>query len=181
MTTKIKDNESKARLQGHLRIEVFDNAKDMNKISESECKNLITDEGLDALLDIMLHGATQITTWYCVISESDTSPAAGMTYAVPSFTETTAYDESTRPAFNEAASSSQSVTNSANKATFTMNATKTLYGAGLVGGGTDGNTKDDQAGGGTLFNYGEFTASQPVISGNVVNLTITISAADDGV
>ena len=170
-----------ARLRGRLDIEIYDNAENMKLISKSSGHNVVTNEGLDALLDIMLHADTQITTWYCVISETDTAGAAGLTYAVPTFTEWTAYDEATRPAYVEAAASSQSITNSANKAVFTANDTKTLYGAGLVGGGSTPGTKDDQAGGGTLFNYGKFAASQPVVSANVVNLTITISAADDGV
>jgi len=170
-----------ARLRGHLEIEVYDNKENMNLISKSECHNIVTNEGLDSILNIQLHAATQITTWYCVISETDTEGAANLTYAVPSFTELAAYDEGTRPAYVEAASSSQSVTNSANKAVFTANATKTLYGAGLVGGGSTPGTKSDVAGGGTLFNYGKFAASQPVVDDNVVNLTITITGADDGV
>ena len=170
-----------AKLRGHLEIEVYDNKENMNLVSRSECHNIVTDEGLDAILNIHLHGTTQIGTWYCVISETDTAGAAELTYAVPTFTEWAAYDEATRPAYNEAASSSQSVTNSANKATFTANATKTLYGAGLVGGGSTPGTKSDVAGGGTLFNYGKFAASQPVVDDNVVNLTITITAADDAV
>lgn len=143
--------------------------------------NIITNEGLDAILDIMLHASTQITTWYCVMSETNTSPAAGMTYATPSFTETTAYDEANRPEYNEAAASSQSITNSANKAQFTMNATKTLYGAALVGGGTGASTKGDTAGGGTLLCYALFASSRGVVDDDVVNLTYTVSAADDGV
>ena len=162
-------------------IEVFNNAQEMKLIGESTTGDLVVNEGLDAILDIMFHAATQITTWYCVISETDTSPAAAMTYAVPSFTEWQAYDEATRPEYVEAAASSQSITNSANKAVFTASDTKTLYGAGLIGGGSAATTKGNTAGGGTLFDYGEFAASQPVVDDNVVNLTITISAADDGV
>jgi hypothetical protein len=162
-------------------LQVYDNAKDMNLIGVTECTKLVVNQGLDATLNIMFHGSTQITTWYCIISETNTSPAAGMTYATPSFTEWQSYDESTRPEFTEAAASSQSITNSANKAVFTANATKTLYGAGLVGGGTGASTKGNTAGGGTLFDFGLFGTAQPVISGNVVNLTVTISAADDGV
>jgi len=143
--------------------------------------NIVTDEGLDSVLDVYLHAATQITTWYCCMSESDTAAAANLTYAVPGYTETEAYDEATRPAYNEAASSSQSITNSANKAVFTMNATKTLYGASLVGGGTDGNTKGDAAGGGTLFCYSKFGSSRGVVDDDVVNLTYTVGAADDAV
>ena len=143
--------------------------------------NIVTNQGLNATLDIMFHGATQIATWYCCMSESDTAAAAGMTYAVPVYTELEAYDELTRPAYNEAAASGQSMTNSANKAQYTINDTKTLYGASLVGGGTDGDTKGDAAGGGTLFSYAKFGASRDVVASDVVNQTYTLSAADDGV
>ena len=152
----------------------------MKLIGKSFTERIVTDQGLDALLNIMFHGATQITTWYCYIFESDSTPDGDETYAVPVVTEWQSYDEGTRPEFTEAAADSQSITNSANKGVFTASATKSLYGAGLVGGGTGGSTKGNTAGGGTLFDLGKFDTAQPVIDGNVVNLTITISAADDG-
>ena len=147
-------------------------------LSKTLDKNICTDEGLDALLDIMFHGSTQITTWYVAIFESDTTPAAGTTYAVPVYTESTAYTEAARVAYNEAAASSKVTTNSANKATFTMNATKTIYGASLVGGGTDATDNTDVAGGGTLYCAAKFSASKSVESGDVLKITVTITAAD---
>lgn len=140
--------------------------------------NICTDEGLNALLDIMFHGATQITTWYVAIFESNTSPAAGTTYATPVYTESTAYDEATRPAFVGAAASSKSLTNSANKAEFTINATKTIYGGALVGGGTDASTKGDAEGGGTLYCASQFGSSKSVVDDDIIKVTITINAAD---
>lgn len=166
-----------AKFKGVFDIEIKE--KLGNLLSKSRAENIVTDEGLDALLDIMLHAATQITTWYCVIFETDTTPDGDTTYAVPVFTEWAAYDEATRPEYEEAASSSQSVTNSANKAEFTANATKTLYGAALVGGGSAPTTKSNVAGGGTLLCAGKFAASQPVVDDNVVNLTYTVTAVDD--
>ena len=167
-----------AKFQGIFEIEIKDKLGEL--LSKSIAKNIIPNEGLDAILDIMLHADTQLTTWYCLIFETNTTPASGTTYAVPVWTEWTAYDEATRPEYVEAASSSQSVTNSANKAVYTANATKTLYGAALVAGGTGANTKGDAAGGGTLLCAGLFGASQPVVDDNVVNLTYTVTAADDG-
>ena len=146
-----------------------------------EVGNIITNEGLDAILDIMLHAATQITTWYCCLVETDTAPAANMTYAVPVYTESIAYDEGTRPEYVEAASSGQSITNSANKAVFTIDAAKTMYGASVVGGGTDPTVKNNTAGGGTLFCYAKFAASRSVVDDDVINLTYTLTSADDGV
>jgi len=149
-------------------------------ISKSSCENITTDEGVNKHLNVIYHGATQISPWYCVLSETNTAPAASMTYAVPVFTETTAYSEETRPEYVEAESTAKSITNSANKATFTANATKTFYGAALVGGGSAASTKGDTAGGGTLSSYGLFTTPQPVISGNVVNVTYTNTGSDAG-
>ena len=166
------------RFGGQFIAECF---RDGKLIWTEKTNNIITNEGLNHILDVILHGSTQITTWYCVLAESDTNAAAGMTYAVPVYTETTAYDEATRPAYVEAAANAQSITNSANKAVFTINGTKTMYGAALVGGGTDGNTKGDAAGGGTLLCYAKFGSSRAVVDDDVINLTYTLSAADDGV
>lgn len=147
-------------------------------IDEWKEHNICTDEGLNALLDIMFHSATQLTTWYVLIFETDTTPVAGTTYAVPVWTECTAYDEATRPEFVEAAASGKSLTNSANKASFTINATKTIYGAALVAGGTGAPTKGDAAGGGTLYCASKFAVSKPVVSADVLNVTVTLTSAD---
>jgi hypothetical protein len=178
LKTEEKSQRSGAKFKGIFQIECRDKNGNLKWI-EDIC-NLVTNEGLDAILDIMLHGSTQITPWYCLLVESDTAPAAGMTYATPTFTESTAYDEATRPEYEEAAASSQSITNSANKATFTINATKTMYGAAIVGGGSAPNTKGNTAGGGTLFCYAKFSSSRSVVDDDVINLTYTLSAADDG-
>jgi len=146
---------------------------------EEHTHNVVTDEGQDAILNIMFHAATQITTWYCCLVETDTAPSEAMTYAVPSYTESTAYDEATRPEYNEAASSSQSITNSANKATFTISGTKTMYGASLVGGGTEASTKGNTDGGGTLYCYSKFGSPRSVVDDDVINLTYTVTALDD--
>jgi hypothetical protein len=140
-------------------------------------KNLVVNEGLDAILNIMFHGSTQITTWYIALFESDSAPAEGNTYASPGVTETTAYDESTRPAFNEAAASSASITNSANKATFTFNDTKTIYGGMLVGGGTGATTKGNTDGGGTTFCQSRLDTAKSVSSEDVLSVTVTIESS----
>jgi hypothetical protein len=166
------------KFRGHFVAECY---RDGKLIWTEETDNIVTNEGLNSILGVYFHADTQISAWYCVLSETNTAPAAAMTYAVPSFTETTAYDEATRPAYTEAAASGQSITNSANKAVFTISGTKTMYGAALVGGGTDANTKGDTAGGGTLACYALFSSSRAVVDNDVINLTYTISAADDGV
>jgi len=147
-------------------------------LSKTRDHNICTDEGLNALLDIMFHGDTQITPWYVAIYEDDNDPVAGTTYAVPVYTECTAYTEAARQEYVEAAASSKVTTNSSNKATFTMNATKTIHGAALVGGGTAPTDNTDVAGGGTMYCGSGFTTPKSVESGDVLKVTITITGAD---
>ncbi len=146
-----------------------------------EGHNLVTTEGLNRLQDVMFHGTTQTATWYCTLVETDTAPAAAMNYDVPVYTESTAYDESAagRPAYVEAASAAGVTTNSANKAVFTINATKTMHGASLVSVITAG---DHTIGANNvLYCYAKFTASRAVVDDDVINLTYQTSAADDAV
>ena len=151
------------------------------KWAEYDRPNIMTHEGLNFILDVMFHGTTNVSKWYIAIVESDTEAAATMTYATPVYTECTAYTASARPEFDEAAASSESITNSANKASFTMNATKTLYGGALVGGGTGVGTAeipgDTSDAAGILMCYSKFTTSKPVENTDVFKCWCTITAA----
>lgn len=145
---------------------------------ELQRPNIITTQGLNSLLDVYLRNQTQITAWYIAPVETDTAAALGMTYAVPVFTEWDGYSEGNRQAFTGAAASGGVMTNSASKATFTSGESKTLYGAALYGGGTDANTKNDTAGGGTLFCYSKFSSSKDVENTDVFKVTLTVTIAN---
>jgi hypothetical protein len=142
-------------------------------IDEWQDHNLVVNEGLDALLNIMFHGTTQITTWYIGVFEANYTPIATVTAATitSASTESTAYDESTRQAYDEAASSGQSITNSASKATFTFNATKVIYGAFLVSASAKSATT------GTLFSAAKFSSSKSVVDDDQLLLTYTFTAS----
>lgn len=142
-------------------------------IDEWRDHNLVVNEGLDALLNIMFHGSTQITTWYIGLFEGNYTPVATVTAAtiVAAATECTAYTQSTRQAYDEAAASSQSITNSASRATFTFNASKTIYGAFLASLATKSGTT------GTLFSAAKFGTSKSVESGDELLLTYNFTAA----
>jgi hypothetical protein len=141
--------------------------------------NLMTDEGIEYIMDAALSGGTPITDFYLLLFEDDYTPTSADTYAVPGFTETEAIDEATRPAWTEAGVTSKAITNSASKATFTFNDTKTIYGGALVGGGTDPNTIADVAGGGVLVCENQFSSgSKGVISGDILKVTVTITGSD---
>jgi hypothetical protein len=141
-------------------------------------KNLCTDEGLNALLNIMFHGATQITTWYIALFNTDTTILPTHTYAVPGYTESLAYDELTRPEFVESAASGKSLSNIANKASFTMSSTTTIYGAALVGGGTDADTKGDTAGGSVLYCASKFSTTKPCDAADILKVWCTLTSSD---
>lgn len=141
-------------------------------------KNVNTDQGLNHMLDVVFHGVTAIGTWYIGLFENDYTPLVTNTYATPGFTESSAYDEATRPAFNEAAAASKVCTNTASKATFTINAGKTLYGAFLCGGGTAPTTKGNADGGGTLFASSRFPVAKVVVDNDVLMVSCSITLAD---
>ena len=142
-------------------------------------KNICTDEGLEHILGVAFSDVTQVTTHYVLIYNTNTTPVAGMTYASPQFTESTHYDEANRPTWQEAGVSSKSITNSANKASFTCSTSETIYGAALVGGGSAPSTKGDTAGGGVLNNVSAFSGgSKSVVNDDVLKVTITLTISD---
>lgn len=136
-------------------------------------KNLITNQGLDHILDVVLHGVAPVSPWYIGLFEGNYTPLATCTAAsvTADSTESTAYTEGARVAYNEAASSGQSVTNSANKATFTINATKTIYGAFLSSASALSSTA------GSLLAITRFGTSRAVINLDVLLVTYTLAAA----
>jgi len=158
---------------------MVDHIRNDKVIDREFVKNIVTTEGLNSLLNIMFKSGTQITSWYILIFENDYTPLATDTYASPGWTETIAYDETTRPQWVGGTVASGSVDNSASKATFTMNATKTIYGGAIVGGGTLPSTKNNTGGGGTAYAAVKFTSSKAVVATDVIKITATISASDD--
>lgn len=143
-------------------------------IDRFESPNLIVNEGLNAALNIMFNGATQIGTWYVGVYAGNYTPVATVTAATiasASTEVTTKYNSATRPEWVEAAASSQSITNSANRASFVFNASETIYGAFLVSNATKGGTS------GTLFSATKFATAKTVENGDELLLTYTVDAS----
>lgn len=138
--------------------------------------NRVVNEGLTNILDTVFHNQTPIAAWYVAPFYNNDIVAATSTYTTHTYTEFAEYSQTSRPAWVEAASSGQSITNSANKATFSISGASTLYGAVLVSGAT----KSDVASGNTLMCGVQFSSSRAVESGDTLQVTYTISAADDG-
>lgn len=88
------------------------------------------------------------------------------------WTEIQDYSEGVRQTLTLGTVSSQSVSNSASKAVFSINGTATVGGAGICTNSTKGGTS------GTLYGAGAFTGgNRSVISGDTLNVTITCTAA----
>lgn len=138
---------------------------------EDEAKNLMTNEGLDHILDVVLHGETAVSPWYVGLKNTG-SPAAGDTLASHgTWTENTNYTGD-RKEYVEAAASSQSVTNSASKASFSISVdSQTISGAFLAGAATGTSA--------TLLCVADFTGGdKSADNGDTLEVTYTISAAD---
>lgn len=149
-------------------------------IDRWENGNVCTTEGLTTMLSIMFHDIAKKAAWYICIFEDNYTPLITNTYAVPGYTESTAYTEANRVAFTTVDAVANVVTNTAAKATFTINATKTIYGAALVGGDVaNTNTKSDTVtAGSVLFASSKFTLSKAVVATDVLLVTCSITLAD---
>lgn len=168
-----KNNSSGFKIYSTWDFECYDKHGNL-KWEERNRPNVCTHEGLDKLLNVMFDNVAAIATWYVALVKTDTSAAATMTYATPVYTEDTDYTETVRQTYNGTVSS-QVITNSASKATFTIdNGGQTLYGASLVSSNVKGDTS---AAGAVLFCYSKFSAGKAVESGDTFKVTIAITAA----
>jgi len=141
--------------------------KDGNVKWEENKKNLIATVGLNHILDVQFHGTTQVTAWYIGLKAAGT-PAAGDTMAShSSWAELTGY-AGNRKEWTEGAASSGSMTNSSS-VDFTINATATVAGAFLNTAATGTS--------GTLYGVVDFSSARSVISGDTLQVTVTVTAA----
>lgn len=146
--------------------------------------NVVVDEGLNQLLDKTFKGSGYTAAWFCglidnanfgAINNDDT--AARITTSAPShpttnnWRESTAYSNGSRPTLTLGTVSSQSVSNSASKCAFTINATATIKGAFTVTNSTKGGTT------GNLYSATAFASNRDVLSGDTLNVTITLTTS----
>lgn len=162
-----------ALFHGRWKVECI---RDGQVVWSEEFHNIVVNQGLDELLNAALANQGATSTWYVGLKGSGT-PAAGDTMAShPTWSEITAYNETTRPTWTpNGAAVSQTVSNSNNRAQFTMNTSTTVYGAFLTSSSTKGGNT------GKLYAAGDFSASRSVVSGDILLVTAQFGAADDGV
>lgn len=148
--------------------------RDGKVIDEWDDPNLIVDAGINDLLDVYLRAQTGPGTWYIGIFEGNYTPLATDTAGniATDATETNAgIDNTVRPTWTPAAATGKSITNSASRATFTFNTTKTIYGAFLINNNTKGGTT------GKLFAASRFTSSKAVAAADQILLTYAFAGA----
>jgi len=134
-------------------------------------KNLVTTVGLNHVLSSTLDGATQITAWYVGLKGAG-SAAAGDTMASHSgWTEVVAYSQAVRQTLTLGTAAAGSIDNTASKATYSINGTATVAGAFI----NSNNAKSGTAG--TLYGVVDFGSSRAVISGDTLEVTVTLTAA----
>lgn len=145
--------------------------KDGNIKWTDDFSNLVTNEGLDHLLDVTLSGATQDTTWFVGLTDGTPTVAAGDTLASHAgWTEVTAYSGD-RKAWTDGGVASQSVDNSASGAEFTINADSTTIGGAFLSGAETGTT-------GVLYAAGAFSAGNKSLdTSDTLTVTATFTAA----
>jgi hypothetical protein len=161
-----------AKATGQYFIECFD--KDGNLKWSEQTHNLVVNVGLQYMAGVALTSTAQITSWYIGLygAGASNTPAATDTLAIHAgWTEITPYSGS-RPSATFAAATNANpsvVTNSASKASFSINATATVGGAFLCS-AASGTT-------GTLFSAADFQSpgDRSVVSGDVLTVTYTFS------
>lgn len=133
-----------------------------------QVRNLFVNSGLNALLDAGFGG-----TEYLGLKGSGTPNAADTMASHATWSEVTAYTEGARPTYSHAAAASQQVTNSASKATFSINANgTTIYGIFCTTNSTKGGST------GTLISATDFASSKSADSGDTLEVTYTVTAAN---
>jgi hypothetical protein len=131
----------------------------------------VTSVGKDDVLNKYFKGSAYTASW-CVGLKGAGAAVAGDTMASHgAWTEVTGYSEAVRQILTLGTVSAGSVSNTASKATFSINATVTIAGAFVVSDGTKSGTT------GTLYSAGDFSASRGLASGDSIQVTVTLTAA----
>lgn len=177
---KALNQNSGVNIKGYWKMECFDPQGNLKWVEEAH--NIVVNVGLDHLLDAVLHGATSSDPWYIGLIDNQSNvdiQAADTMASHAGWTENKNYTlendtDDQRIEYDNEAASSQSTTNSANKAAFKVDtASQIIAGAFLCD--NQNRTQDT----GILFCAVEFSGDKNADADDVLQVTYTISAADD--
>jgi hypothetical protein len=142
-------------------------------IDEWDEHNLVVNQGLNHLLNTEFDAGTPVSSWFIGLFQGNYTPVATDTAAniAANSTECSSYTSATRPAWTPAAATAQSISNSGSPATFTFNASVTVYGGFLISNSTIAGTA------GVLFSASQFGAAKPVVNTDQLIITYTFNAS----
>lgn len=183
--------EDQLNLRGRFEVEHWRNGIMIGKMS---FRNGIVNEGKNKLLNVMFDAATAVTTWYMLLIPTtgytalanddiyDDIDQAGngwdefKTYTDPGNADSTV----TRPVWNPAPASGQSISNSS-QVVFDITGSATIKGIGIVGAPAGATavpaTKGDHAADGVLWATALFDQGDTaVVNGDQLKITYTVSA-----
>lgn len=140
-------------------------------LSRDISANILPTEGLNHMLDVVLHQATVVPTWYVALFEGNVTPTNTLTAATftATCTETTAYAEATRVPYVEGTASGGTTDNAASRAVFTINATKTIYGGALISASAKSATS------GVILAASKFSLARAVVAADELSVRYSIS------
>jgi hypothetical protein len=172
----------------YFEVECYD--ADGNFKWKETIKNLVTNEGLEHVLDVVFKNGTNYTSWYVGLKNDDGTPlgtdAAGqlpggtMNWTEhENYTDTNNSDNATtRPVMNVTAgitgTTTKELSNSGNVAIFKLTSPANDVGGVFV---TDGITKGSASGANILYGVGNFAAAKTGLEVNdSLNVTVTFQA-----
>jgi len=152
------------------RVEVVNEA---GVVVDSELvHNIMPQQAVDHVASLIRGGgATPISSWYIGVFESNYVPDSGVTAAdlQTNVGESQAYDEAARQPWANAYDGVGFIGNVSTPAEFTMNASKTVYGAFLVSNATKGGTS------GILLSVARFSTPKTVEAGYTLRVVAGLS------
>lgn len=136
--------------------------------------NLVVNVGLDEILTQFYKGSGYTASFFVGLTDGTPTIAAGDTMSSHAgWVEVTAYSEGTRQTLTLGSVSSQSVDNSASKATFSINANSTTVGGGFI---VTNNTKGGSSG--VLIGVAAFSVGDKSLdNGDTLEVTVTLTAS----
>lgn len=161
-------NLNKSAVKAAVLWSVVCTAADGSELWRDDGKNLVVNTGLDFFLSNALDAAGL----YIGFTDADPTVAAADTMTSHAgWAEVTGYDETARQGWTQGAVASQSISNSASLATFTVTAETTVGGAFMSTDATKGGTT------GTLFNAKAFAGNYTVPAGSTITVEVSVSVS----
>lgn len=172
MMHTIKGTCERTSFGGVFRVWCYDRVGNLRW--HDTAQNMVVAAGINSILDVVFAGSTQITTWYVGLTDGTPTVASGDTISSHAGwgEQSTEYDEAARPTFVDVRTT-HTVSNSASKASYTINTAVTVGGAFLASAPNKGGAT------GTLMCAAAFTGGDKTLGdGDTLNVQYDFTGAD---